>query len=472
MPKIKESNKQIANSINAFLKRRDKLTRIEWQKNLRPLMRNAENEILTKLKSNTLTSWQLSNLNGILANINATIAGFNQQFKIALESGQDSIAEFTANEADKRLRFAKLNTPGKIFISKEALTFIQPLTGEFVKFFSEDMSKIISAQVSVGLATNQSINQVARNIRDKFKSSQMSFARANRIAATEMLTASSAADFSRGLEVQEINPTVRKVWIDSHKPNARRTHIATENRSKKKPKGMKSFFRVGSEKAQFPRDPRLSAKERVNCGCTLVYVNTKDKEGLSKLADSVIEQPDKLKVFNTGKFPTKELSKRQQGLNKFENSVRNNNFESGFIVDKNGKILMNRRGGKDFVQLTDSEARSLKGNIFSHNHPSGDSFTGDDIAVMIRSEAIGARAVTNEFNYVMKSNPALREFGADRVFKTWKNEYDIRIARITKKIKTGKITFDEGVKEGKFISHDIWTGLSKDFGFDYKREAI
>ncbi|KKK92942.1 hypothetical protein LCGC14_2697870 [marine sediment metagenome] len=299
MFRIKESNKQLGNSINAFLKRRDKLTRIEWEKFLRPLMRNAENEIITKIKSNTLSSWQLSNLKRIQANINETIIGFNNQFQAALANGQDKLAEFSANEADFRLKFAKLNIPSKVFISKDVLATIQPLTQNFVNFFSQEMARIVGSEIATGLSTNQSINQVSLAIKKRFKSSQMSFARAHRIASTEMLTASSAADISRGLEIAEENPEARKVWIDQHKPNARTSHIATENRSKRKPLTMKALFRVGGERALFPRDLRLSAKNRVNCGCNLVYVNKNDREGLQEISDSVIDQKDKDKVFAT-----------------------------------------------------------------------------------------------------------------------------------------------------------------------------
>jgi hypothetical protein len=99
-------------------------------------------------------------------------------------------------------------------------------------------------------------------------------AQADRIAITETNRAYSYAQQVRGEEMAETNEGLRKIWISSHKPNAREDHLEVEAESMEKPLEIDEDFNVGGEQALMPHDSRLSAAQSCNCGCTIVYVNS------------------------------------------------------------------------------------------------------------------------------------------------------------------------------------------------------
>ncbi|MCS2583241.1 hypothetical protein NXY00_08010 [Bacteroides sp. BFG-551] len=55
-----------------------------------------------------------------------------------------------------------------------------------------------------------------------------------------------------------------------------------------------------------------------------------------------------------------------------ENEIRlNKSFETGVLFDKNGNVVVDKRGAKYSVEFTDEECAKMKDCIFTHNHPRG-----------------------------------------------------------------------------------------------------
>jgi len=263
--RLVEGNKKLARQVVAFLKRRDKLTASEWRTKLKPLMTDLAKEIDESIKNTDAPFWKLTNLKAIRGSLGASVAAFDQKFAIQLNQSQFDVMEMSMESVERQLKSVGLGIPSQLAFADDILETISPLTAAVVNNFTSDMAKIIQTEVSIGLTNGDSTFEVARRLRDKFKSSNMSLARAERIATTEMNTASALAQRIRGDEVERENPQVRKIWINSHKPNARVTHIAVERASSARPLRMNEFFNVAGESAQYPRDTTLSAKNRVNC---------------------------------------------------------------------------------------------------------------------------------------------------------------------------------------------------------------
>lgn len=88
---------------------------------------------------------------------------------------------------------------------------------------------------------------------------------ARRITETETYAGSSRG----GLSAYEMAPGVQdKRWIAIHDSRTRATHRSADGQTV--PIGSK--FEVGGEAASYPGDPRLSAKERINCRCWVIGV--------------------------------------------------------------------------------------------------------------------------------------------------------------------------------------------------------
>ena len=307
--------KALNRSVNSYLTSRDKMTLVEWRK-LRQIMQAAENEILQKLKAIDITEWGTYNLTRILGNIDQTIRRFDFAFKEALPASQKTLVDYAAFIADKNAALAGLTVPGDLFISDEVMQALKPLSQGFIEFFTGDMTKIVNSEITMGVVNQESIHVVAKRIKDKFgidtqmrdkltknrniletqfkqkkiseeaykkavkginqkleSGSMMSYARAERIAQTEILRGTSYAEYQRALDIAAINEDAVKIWLNAHKPTARLTHLDAENRYKANPIKVEEMYIVDGEEGLFPRAPSFSAKNSVYCHCTSVTIN-------------------------------------------------------------------------------------------------------------------------------------------------------------------------------------------------------
>jgi hypothetical protein len=326
LQQLKATNKQLGISTNAWFRKRNKITNDSWKKIIKPALLNAENSIYQVLRSQTATDWQIQNASRIMAQIQPIINKFDTAFQFGVSESQNVIAHASGTWVDRSLKTTGLIQPINPVIGEELIAALKPLSQVFVQAFSKDMAKIISTEINVGLINGESVQKVAGNLREKFgidskriktleakkkllntqlskgeiskakfdklmkpinkgleSGSMMSYARAERIARTEMNRASSFANWQRGLDVADTNPDARKIWVSSNKPNLREDHKATEIQSKADPPKINQPFNVAGHEAMYPRDPALPVGEVVGCGCTMVYINKTDLTGIQNL---------------------------------------------------------------------------------------------------------------------------------------------------------------------------------------------
>lgn len=63
-------------------------------------------------------------------------------------------------------------------------------------------------------------------------------------------------------------------------------------------------------------------------------------------------------------------SNYNNSLKKAENSIRNNQTETLIVLDKSGKVIINKTDNqKKEVIISREETIKLKDNILTHNHP-------------------------------------------------------------------------------------------------------
>lgn len=317
------SNAQLNRSINAYVNAAEKLTKGEWNRVIRPMMRNVQNTIEQTLKSVDLYDWQINNLRRIQESIQVVINDFERQFAIATIGGQGQTANLAVDYTIAQAKLVALKSPAMALLGTELIETLTPLTLNMIKYWAADMAKVVGGVISnsiisrqtpgeaiielrkkFGLTTEQlksyeqkkvildakykagkisktEYNKKIKPIRAKIKSgSIMSYARAEAIVRTEMMTAASMAQQRVGLAIAEINPEARKVWLWSHKPTGRIDHQKAEDEYKKKPIKVNENFIIGGESCAYPRDPMLSSKQRVHCGCTHAIVNGDDLTGI------------------------------------------------------------------------------------------------------------------------------------------------------------------------------------------------
>ena len=98
-----------------------------------------------------------------------------------------------------------------------------------------------------------------------------------------------------------------------------------------------------------------------------------------------------------------------------ENEIRlNKSFETGVLFDRNGNVVIDKRGAKYSVTFTDEECAKMKDCVFTHNHPRGwqepekslgrigNSFSPADMYLAIAHNVSEMRAVTPNYTFAMK----------------------------------------------------------------------
>jgi len=128
-------------------------------------------------------------------------------------------------------------------------------------------------QLLIGFAAGEDIGQLRNRVQD---SAGVSAARAERIARTEVISASNAGSID---QVRAAGLVGTKTWLDTPDERTRCTHRAaggqTVDLEAKFQLGGGGFDAVcpdvGASYADFPGDPTLPAGEAINCRCSIAY---------------------------------------------------------------------------------------------------------------------------------------------------------------------------------------------------------
>lgn len=123
--------------------------------------------------------------------------------------------------------------------------------------------KIINNQIKIGMANGDGIDVIKRAIMKSVDG--MSASRAKMIARTEVVGASNQGSL---IGAQASGVALKKRWLTAHnKVPPRPSHKEADGQTV----GMFEMFKVGDDELNAPGDPQGSAKEVINCRCTIVF---------------------------------------------------------------------------------------------------------------------------------------------------------------------------------------------------------
>ena len=290
--------------------------------------------------------------------------------------------------------------------------------------------------------------RILRNQFNKYSAYQ-----SRRLVQTE---ATNAANFATMESATTIFPGAQmmKEWIASFDDRTRSTHAEA---GASEPVPYNDAFMVGGSLLMYPGDPSGPAAEVVNCRCSVAPF---PKQGAQTVGE--------LSGFNFGLAGAESTGfnniidvalLRNSIIAEYEDTIKNQNFESAGLYDKNGNLLFNKNGAAQSVKFTDDELNRFKGNYLTHNHPLDQSFSPEDIQVLSYWGLSEIRAVTKTRTFVMKSN---KQFTNKREYSQLKSD----ITRISNKVQkrlekmynSGQITLDEYYYTGM---DEIWKEFSK-----------
>ena len=165
---------------------------------------------------------------------------------------------------------------------------------------------------------------------------------------------------------------------------------------------------------------------------------------------------------------------------KAEEEIRvNKKFETGVVFDKNGKVLVDKRGEATSVRFTNDEITKMKDAVLTHNHPRGwrfgekelgrigSSFSREDILLAIHSDMAEVRAVTPNYTFSLKRPQkgwGIDEDGFLRQYEAFDDSLDKECRRL---IKDGIISVNQ-INAAYY--HLLNKQLSKKFGWSYEKK--
>lgn len=135
------------------------------------------------------------------------------------------------------------------------------------------------------------------------------------------------------------------------------------------------------------------------------------------------------------------LDKFSLPMDQLEAAILNQDYETAGIYNEQAGIMFIKDGEKSSVSFTPAEIKLMYGSVVTHNHPSGGTFSQQDIIMLGYAQLKEIRAIGRGTNYIYSlENPDLRKF----------DELDV-ILWMNKAIKI----FEYSVQQGVFANYNI-----------------
>ena len=134
---------------------------------------------------------------------------------------------------------------------------------------TQTTTNLIMKIVSLGIKDGLSVDSVAKLIVDTALKTEPS--RARTIARTETLTAVSLGQASMMNMAGEAIPELKKAWVTAQDEDVRDSHRSVNGE-------IKDYKQNFSNGLSYPRDPKGTAGETINCRCTLITLPPEDLE--------------------------------------------------------------------------------------------------------------------------------------------------------------------------------------------------
>lgn len=186
-----------------------------------------------------------------------------------------------------------------------------------------------------------------------------------------------------------------------------------------------------------------------------------------------IEGMEQLSVLDGSNY---ELTK---AVSDVESNIRQNkSHETGVLFNKDGNIVIDKRGGSRSVQFTKDECLLMNDGIFTHNHLGawgysendimriGNSFSIQDIALAVGNNLAEMRAVTPNYTFSMKRPDGGWGISVEELMKLYNDENRNLRLEFTRRINKDTLTISQA---SATHFHILWKRLSKKLGFDYSK---
>lgn len=162
-------------------------------------------------------------------------------------------------------------------------------------------------------------------------------------------------------------------------------------------------------------------------------------------------------------------------VEKAERSIRNESVEHMIMLDKNGNIaLRTSDNNKSTVTMSAEMVAMARDAVFTHNHPSGATFSSQDVETAFRTGMKEIRATAPDGSTVSlrrnwsldrPQDPLYKSFG----FAYWQRTQGIRDSLLDR-INSGELTIEQANRAGDRMQRDWLKQNAGRFGWTYTEE--
>lgn len=149
-------------------------------------------------------------------------------------------------------------------VSKRQLAAMQKFLADRITDISIEARDAIKTQLGLAVSGAQSVSDTIANVDQILGGNARR--RASTITNTELNRAFAMASYERLLESAKRVPGLKKQWRRSGKIHSRIEHDLIDGQVR----AVDVPFQAGGEKLRYPRDPKGSAKNTINCGCKIL----------------------------------------------------------------------------------------------------------------------------------------------------------------------------------------------------------
>lgn len=236
------------------------------------LLRDALTQINTRIV--TADGWRLENLTNLQRQVKDLIAGFESELTAHLNGVTARAWELGTAAVDDPLKISGVSlSPARL--SRNVIAVLQGYSADLIRRISQETLTAVNgtlAQALLGLQNplqaQQRITQLigaTDNLRDLTGIS----ARAESIFRTEVGRVNAIATQARQVQVAEMVPDLMKSWVSTGDHRTRSGHLAAHGQSVRidQPFSVAAYIGGPKEEMMYPRDPRGSANNVINCRC-------------------------------------------------------------------------------------------------------------------------------------------------------------------------------------------------------------
>lgn len=166
---------------------------------------------------------------------------------------------------------------------------------------------------------------------------------------------------------------------------------------------------------------------------------------------------------------------REQAIESFEREFVGAYFEDGLVVDSKGNEILHKKGARATIVFDESDIEKMRGNTLIHNHPTGSSFSPEDVLFAVQSEmaeiiAVGIDRETHEkIRYSIQPHRG-GKWPLAKVVANTIGDADYRVQTIN------WLAIREGTLRAEQANarhwHQVWTLAAEQLNLDYSRTVL